>query len=185
MKLEKARKIRIIVVAIALILVTVLNYIPKAFSIYKLNKQINGIKEELKNVDSEKRILEKFNLEEEQKIEDFMVYFRERLPVSSDSSIPVFLENLERLADEAELADINFKQLDAGASSGDISEVSMMIDLQAEYHSLLTFLSSLNEFNRLISVKSLEITRNDSILPYLEVLLKVTIYTISDKDEDA
>lgn len=57
-------------------------------------------------------------------------------------------------------------------------EVSLTLKIQSDYYAIGSFISALEKLPAAISVSNLETIRKDDILPYVETVLKLTLFVV-------
>lgn len=93
------------------------------------------------------------------------------------------LEILNQLQNEADFYGVFLKSIKTSENSLsraglNLKEVSLVMDIESDYDALKKFVTSLRDFPAVITIQSLETTRNEKILPKLESRLHIKVIVL-------
>jgi Tfp pilus assembly protein PilO len=93
------------------------------------------------------------------------------------------LEILNQLQNEADFYGVFLKSIKTSENSLsraglNLKEVSLVMDIESDYDALKNFVASLRDFPAVLTIQSLETTRNEKILPKLESRLHIKVIVL-------
>jgi len=93
------------------------------------------------------------------------------------------LEILNELQSEADFYGVFLKSIktseeNLSRAGLDLKEVSLLMDVESDYDALKNFIASLKNLRAVISIESLETTRDEAILPKLESRLHIKVIVL-------
>lgn len=147
----------------------------KKLEVQKINNEIQQAYDFLRNLNAIR--------EEADKMEGLWQIFKAKLPDSKQ--IPSLLNALAQVANKANInyVSINTKPLETGDQQGNLmyNRLPIVITLRCRYRNLGEYLANLREMPRLVKVESLKISRDEDILPNVDITINVYTYVLTNE----
>jgi Tfp pilus assembly protein PilO len=129
---------------------------------------------------------EEAGTKEEEKKLILAIPYNEREPFT-------FIKSLTRLASQGNIKNIQFNAsapekagarvaAAGGATSEGVYSISIQMNAEGEFYQLVNFLKKIGALDRIVAVDSVQVVRDEKILPCQKISLKIKVYTYLSPD---